>query len=34
MTGQGIELEASTRVRVFLLCMSVRIPLTDMLDKY
>jgi len=33
MTRQGIELEASTCVRMFSICISVRVPLTDILDS-
>ena len=29
----GVELEASTFIRMLSLCTSVRVPLTDILDK-
>ena len=33
MTGEGVELEASTCVRMFSICTSVRVPLTDILNS-
>ena len=33
MTRQGVELEASTCIRMSSICMSVRVPLTDILDS-